>query len=185
MQVNSLGRASFRPAGGVKPFAKLKQSFEKIGSALDSGNLTDAKQALTQLQKDVPPQAGNGDNPLSAKMQTLSKAVDAGDLKAAQAAYADIKKTISQGPPAGGRPAGMPGGGPPSGGSPAGGAGKSSGAGSSSSSNKTYDKKDTNKDGTVSAMEELAYDLKNPGDAAKTSTTAKINSNGGSIDITA
>ena len=180
MQVNSLGRASFRPAGGVKPFAKLKQSFEKIGSALDSGNLTDAKQALTQLQKDVPPQAGNGDNPLSAKMQTLSKAVDAGDLKAAQAAYADIKKTISQGPPAG-----MRGGGPPSGGAPAGGAGKSSGAGSSSSSNKTYDKKDTNKDGTVSAMEELAYDLKHPGDAANTSTTATTNSNGGSIDTTA
>jgi hypothetical protein len=180
MQVNSIGTASFRPAGGVSPFAKLKQSFEKVGSALDSGNLTDAKQALTQLQKDAPPQAGKGDNPLSAKMETLSKALDAGDLKAAQAAYADIKKTISQGPPAGGRPAGMPGGGPP-----AGGAGKTSGAGSSSSSNKTYDKKDTNKDGTVSTMEEIAYDLKNPGDVAKTSTTAKININGGSIDTIA
>ena len=43
-----------------------------------------------------------------------------------------------------------------------------------SSSITTYDKKDTNKDGVVTAMEELLYSLKNPGEEAK--DTAKTNS---------
>jgi hypothetical protein len=38
-------------------------------------------------------------------------------------------------------------------------------AGGSSSSAKTYDPKDTNKDGIVSLQEELAWALKHPGDA--------------------
>ena len=45
------------------------------------------------------------------------------------------------------------------------GAGKAqaaSGASSSSSSSTVYDKKDANKDGTVSAIEELTYDLAHP-----------------------
>ena len=52
------------------------------------------------------------------------------------------------------------------GGPPSGGANKSGApaGGAQSGSSKSYDKKDTNKDGIVSALEELAYDLKNPGE---------------------
>ena len=39
-----------------------------------------------------------------------------------------------------------------------------SGGSSSTSSTDTYDKKDTNKDGTVSSQEELMYDIKHPGE---------------------
>jgi hypothetical protein len=46
---------------------------------------------------------------------------------------------------------------------PAGGA-QQSAASASTGSTKTYDKKDTNKDGTVSAQEELMYDLQHPGE---------------------
>jgi hypothetical protein len=59
----------------------------------------------------------------------------------------DLKNNAPKGPP------------------PSGGAGKPGGASSSSST--TYDVKDTNKDGTVSAMEELVYEIKN---AAKSSS---------------
>jgi len=45
-----------------------------------------------------------------------------------------------------------------SGAPPAGGAGGSA----SASESTNYDKKDTNRDGVVSALEELAYDLKHP-----------------------
>jgi hypothetical protein len=63
-------------------------------------------------------------------------------------------------PPPGGPP---PGGPPPSGGS------APSGTSGGSGSTKSYDKKDTNKDGTVSDLEELAYAMKHP-EAATTKT---------------
>jgi hypothetical protein len=46
---------------------------------------------------------------------------------------------------------------------PAGGAGKpAAAAGATTSESTSYNKKDTNKDGVVSAIEELTYDLKHP-----------------------
>lgn len=57
---------------------------------------------------------------------------------------ADIKETAKSGPPSG-KP-------------PAGGAGKPGGV--QGGDTKSYDVKDTNKDGTVSAAEELIYDMK-------------------------
>ena len=54
---------------------------------------------------------------------------------------------------------------------PAGGGGKAGGA-SQGSDSKTYDVKDTNKDGTVSAIEELIYEIKNASkEVAKTNDT--------------
>jgi len=163
---------------GSDRFAKIKQSFNNLGSALESGNLSDAKTALTELQKNAPKQAADASNPMSQKMDTLSKAIDSGDVKAAQSAYADIKQTMSQRPA--GRASGPPAGGAP----PSGGAGKTSGTGTSSSSNKTYDKMDADKDGTVSWKEEQDYAQKHP-DYAKTSSTSKIDSERGTIDALA
>ena len=185
MQINPITSSPFQAAQGSDRFAKMKQSFENLGSALDSGNLSDAKDALAQLEKNAPAQGGQKNNPLSAKIETLNKAVDSGDLKAAQDAYADIKKTMSQGPRGGGGRAGGASGPPPGGAHPSGGGDKASGTASSSDSNTVYDKKDANKDGTVSWKEEQDYDLKHPDEAKKAATTAKVDSDRGVIDALA
>ena len=180
MQVTAISSRSSATAQASSVLDKVKQSFQSLGTALESGNLSDAKDALTQLQKKAPAQAGNTSNPIGTKMEVLSKAVDSGDLKAAKAAYADIKKTLSERPATGSAPTRGAGGPPPSGG------GKSSSA--SGSSSKVYDKKDANKDGTVSWKEEQDYDLKHPDEAkqaAATAATAKVNSDQGVIDALA
>lgn len=46
----------------------------------------------------------------------------------------------------------------------------------SSTTTKTYDKKDTNKDGVVSAAEELAYDLQHPTAVSSTDSTRQSSS---------
>jgi hypothetical protein len=178
MDISSVTSTSYQSASDSDPMAKMKQLFQNLGSALDSGNLSDAKNALAQIQKSAPANSSDGNNPISAKVEKLSKAIDSGDLKAAQEAYADIKKTMSQGPTNQAR-AGGPGG--PGGASP-GGAKQSSGA-NGASSKKEYDKKDLNKDGVVSAEEEIVYDLKNPGEVKKSSTVV-IKDSGPLIDTT-
>ena len=62
-----------------------------------------------------------------------------------------------------------------------GGAGSApSSASSSSSSTKVYDPRDTNKDGTVSFMEQMMYDLKHPesSNSKSTSSASTYNSTG-------
>jgi hypothetical protein len=166
MDISSVTSTSYQSVSGSDPMAKMKQLFQSLGSALDSGNLSEAKNALAQLQKNAPANSSDGNNPISAKVEKLSKAIESGDLKAAKDAYADIKKTMSQGPTSQGRG--------PGGASP-GGSKQSSGA-NGTSSKKEYDKKDLNKDGVVSAEEEIVYDLKNPGEVKKSSTVVKKDS---------
>jgi len=179
MQISSATGGALSALQGNDRFAKIKQSFNNLGSALESGNLSDAKTALAELQKNAPKQASNASNPMSQKMEALSKAIDSGDVKAAQDAYADIKQTMSQ------RPAGRPSGPPPGGAPPSGGAGKTSSTEDSSSSNKVYDKMDANKNGTVSWKEEQDYLQKHPESSDTNSTTTKIDSDRGLIDALA
>jgi hypothetical protein len=143
----------------------MQKKFSDLGSALSSGNLDDAKKAYAQLQKDVP-SGGDSKNPISSEIASLGKALDSGDLEGAQKAYSNIQQKMSQGPPAGGPPQGAP---------PQGAqtdtvqlSSKAS-AKSTSSDNKVYDKKDTNKDGTVSTEEELAYAIAHPSGESSTS----------------
>jgi hypothetical protein len=159
--------------------AKFKKNFEAIGAALDAGDLTAAKKAYAQLQSDAPSKT-DGKDPMGEMMDALGKAIDSGDLDAAQKQYAKIKEEMSKNPPPGGQGNGSRG---AKGGAPAGG----------SSSEKTYDVRDTNKDGTVSAMEQLAYDMKQEAAAinttsqtsAQTSSSSANNSVGESIDLQA
>jgi Ca2+-binding EF-hand superfamily protein len=89
----------------------------------------------------------------------------------------DIKDTVKKG-------------GGPSGGPPPGSAGKA--GGSKSSSSTSYDVKDTNKDGTVSAAEELIYDMKHDvassknSDASVNQSAQSVGQNkvGGIVDVT-
>lgn len=150
-----------------KAMGQIKQAFQNLGSALESGNLTDAKAALTDLQKAAPQKGGPANDPMAAKVETLSKAIDAGDLKGAQTAFEDIKKSVPK------KPQGMGGpGGPPPGGRRPEGSGPTSGASKTSSSTKTYDKMDANQDGKVSQQEELDYSLTHQSDSTSTSSTS-------------
>ena len=184
--ISAVGQSgsNYYPASGSNPFAKVQQDFQDLGTALESGGLTDARKAFAQLQTDAPSQGGNDSSPLSSKIDSLGKALDSGDMKAAQEAYAKIKEAIAQGPPAAGRRGG-PGGKRPGGGQGA------SGSEGSSQSGKTYDKRDANKDGVVSAQEEYEYDLEHPGQVATgqqalpNSDSTTYDGTGGTIDIQA
>lgn len=173
MNISSVSNSSYQPNVGGDTSSKIKQSFQKLGSALESGNLSDAKDALAQLQKNAPADASKN-NPMSAKMEALNKAVESGDIKSAQNAYADIKKTMSQ-RPSGGET--HPGGEPPSGGKP------SSNSAVSSSSTKIYDKMDANKDTKVSSKEEDDYYLDHPQEKNQDSATNQIDQ--GYFNVTA
>lgn len=150
MQINSLGAQGIHiPQFNRASFSKIKENFEKLGSALGAGNLPDAQSALSELQKIAPKAPAN--SPISSKLDALNKAVESGDTEAAQKAFAEIKSMMAEKsamrPSRGG---GLPGGGMPK-------ASGSSGALESSTSSQTYDVKDLNRDGEVSATEELAY----------------------------
>lgn len=161
MQISGISGVSHFSGASDNPFSQMKQLFKKVGTALESGDITGAKTAMAQLKKIAPPSDGNQENPVAAKMDELSKALDSGDLKTAQNAFASIQKAVSQRPPAAGGGSG-PRGPRPSGPPPHGGGSKAKETSDSSSSTQTYDKMDTNKDGTVSAQEKAAYALKYP-----------------------
>jgi hypothetical protein len=182
MEITSVSSLSYQPARGAESFNTMKQLFDKLGNALESGNLSEAQDAMTELQKNAPPQSGNDNNPMKTKMEKLSQSLESGDLTAAQEAYADVKSTLAQRPPAGGGRPGGPGG---PGGPPPNGASQSSGASNSSSSSKTYDKKDLNQDGTVTSVEELLYGIEHPDDTTTTSSTAVNSNSQGLLDVTA
>jgi hypothetical protein len=154
-------------ASQTDSFARVKQDFDSLGSALKSGDLSKAKEAFAQLQKDVSSQSGKSNNPLSSDMESLGNALESGDLKAAQTAYENIQAKVSQVLPAGG----------------GGGTSRPSGSGNTSqSSSQTYDKRDTNKDGVVTVVEQLEYDLKHPSEA-NGSQQVKESSNDSDIDV--
>lgn len=181
MQVNSVSRTSYSPPT-PSDASKMRQAFQKLGTAIQSGNQADTKDAWAQLQKNAPSQAAKANNPLTAKMETLGKAIESGDMTAAQKAYSDIKETASQQRPAAKSGGTQRAGGPPPGGGHGGG-GKASGAGEASSSNKTYDKLDLNQDGTVSEAERLQYALAHPDDTQKAQTAQRKAAAGTTIDI--
>jgi len=88
----------------TNPFAKVKEDFENIGKALQSGDISAAKTAYSQLQKDAPAKVANTSDPLSTDITNLSKALDSSDLKAAQKAYANIQDNAAKGAASGGKP---------------------------------------------------------------------------------
>ena len=173
MEITSVCNLSYQPPGGAESFNKTKQSFDKLGSALESGDLSAAQDAMSELQKNAPPQRSDDNNPIKAKMEKLSQALQSGDLTAAKEDYAEVQKAMAQRPSAGGGPGGAP----PS--------GTSQSSGADSSSSKTYDKMDLNKDGTVTAMEEILYGIEHPDDTTASSSTDGNSSSQGSLNVTA
>jgi len=121
------------------PLSKAKQAFSSLEAALNSGDLPAAANALTQLEKNAPPQAAQ--NPLGDKVEVLSQAIDSGNLSTAKDAFAEFKKEIASFS-GGGRPGGV--------------------SSSPADATKNFDPKDTDKNGQFSRQEELAYSIKNP-----------------------
>ncbi len=154
MEISSVSGQSSAVQQTTGTRANMRQAFKDLDSALQSGDLDAAKKAFAQIQQNAPKNASGKSNPMQAKMDALGKALDAGDLQAARTAYADVKTAMAQ------RPAGGHGG---HGGHPAGGgSAASSSSSTSSSSSVTYDPRDTNKDGKVSAEEALVYSIAHP-----------------------
>jgi len=152
---------------------QMKKSFDALGSALQSGNLEDAKKAFADLKKNAPSQGAGVNDPMSKDMDAVQKALDSGDVKGAQEAFSKIQEKMSQGPPQGA----------PAGGKPLGNqqdtvslsseAKTAAQNGSSSSNSTSYDKMDANQDGTVTAQERLEYQTSH----AKESDSSTSNSN--------
>ena len=139
MQISPVSSNTFSSVRGNDPFSKAKQAFSSLETALSSGDLTAAADALTQLEKIAPPQGAP--KPLREKVEVLSQAIDGGDLSTANDAFEEIKKAIASFP----------------------GSGRSGGVPSKpADATKTYDPKDTDKNGQVSLQEEQAYAIKNP-----------------------
>lgn len=88
---------------------RFEQSFNKLSSALDSGDLSGAQAALTSLKpKNAPePPKGSENNPVAKAFSSLSSALQKGDLSSAKEAFSALK-TEMQSARASGRPPGPP-----------------------------------------------------------------------------
>lgn len=178
MSISAISTGSTFQMSGTNPMAQMKKNFDDLGSALKSGNLDDAKKAFAQLQKNAPAQGGDSKNPMSSEIESLKKALDSGDLEGAQEAYSKIQEKMSQGPPAGALAGGPPQGAPVD---TVQLSSKNSSGKSSTSDSKVYDKMDSNKDGTVTDQERLAYEMKHASDATSASDTTFDKSQGKTV----
>jgi hypothetical protein len=82
------------------PPAKFKENFDKLGKALESGSISNAKDALTQIQKGFSANNGSGINPVSSDIASLGKTLNSGDIKAAQQEFTKIQDKLTQRRPA-------------------------------------------------------------------------------------
>ncbi len=148
---NGASAPTFDPSKGATRFAA------KVFGDLDSDK--DGKVSKTEFVSGLQSKGVSADD--------AAKQFDAIDTqKSGSITQSDLETAVKSGkfgPPAGARQAD---GGAPSGrpqGGAAGGAGGASAAGSTSSgTTKTYEAADTNKDGTVSAEEQLVYSISHP-----------------------
>jgi hypothetical protein len=159
MSISSIGGSN-----GFDPTQMAKEFFKKADTNSDGG--IDKAELKTMLSNKPGGSKGAQDiDKIFAEVDTNS------DGKIDETENANQMKKMGG---KGGKP---PGGMPPSGGAP-----KAAAPGTSSSnSNKIYDKKDTNKDGTVSFQEELDYDLKHPEEAKENQLLSSTNKQKNSV----
>ena len=163
--------------GGSGPSAAaLKKIQDEIFKKNDlNGDGKISKDELTQVAaqsaKSTPGSAGQK-GPTADEIMTSMDTDKDGSISRLESDAGVAKVTQQMQAQGAGRKGAPPPGGPPSGGPPPSGGSAPSGTSGGSGSTKSYDKKDTNKDGTVSDLEELAYALKHPETATKTSSSA-------------
>ena len=84
------------------PFQEIKQDFSQLASALQSGNLTDAQSAYSNIQQllggnqnSSSSNAGsNGSNPIQNDFAALGQALQSGDLTQAQSAFSQLQTDV-------------------------------------------------------------------------------------------
>jgi soluble cytochrome b562 len=173
MSISAVSRSTSTFQPDQSKMEQMKKSFDGLGSALQSGNLEDAKKAFADLKKNAPSQGAGGNDPMSKDMDAVQKALDSGDVKGAQEAFAKIQDKMNQGPPQGAPAGGKPQGNQQDTVSLSSEAKAAAQNGSSSSDSTSYDKMDANKDGTVTVQERLEYQTSQ----AKESDSSTSNAN--------
>lgn len=93
--------------------SKVQSSFEQLGSDLQSGNLSSAKEDYVTLSENTPggssssssstsstssTSSSSSTDPMSQKMSALGQALNSGDLSGAQKAYSSIQQDFQKGP---------------------------------------------------------------------------------------
>lgn len=107
MQVNAISAIFGRGQGSSPQQSPLRDDMQGLQKALSTGNLANAQKALNQLRQDVqgirPPQNGVRPEPevnpaatMRVDMDVLQKALNAGDLPAAQRAVVRMQQDSQQ-----------------------------------------------------------------------------------------
>jgi soluble cytochrome b562 len=73
----------------------LKQDFQNLSAAIQSGNLTDAQKAFATLQQAAPSQSGQNTSQFSTDIQSLGTALQSGNVSDAQKAFATLQQDMA------------------------------------------------------------------------------------------
>jgi hypothetical protein len=96
------GASSISEAGQNR-FQQIQQEFSALGTALSSGNLSDAQSAFSSLQQSMPSgtqgstsseSASNSQNPVQTAMTALQQALGTGNVSAAQTAFSQLQSVM-------------------------------------------------------------------------------------------
>ena len=84
---------------GQDKFKQIKDNFQKLGQALQSGDLSTAQQIFSSLKQLFPNSSGSqtqssSSNPVAGDLNALGQALQSGDLSKAQDAYATLQKDM-------------------------------------------------------------------------------------------
>lgn len=87
--------ANLNQAAYTSPFAQAKQDMQALGTALSSGNLSDAQNAFAQLQQNLPSSSStstsqNTDS-VGQAIQNIGSALQSGNITDAQQAFAKLQ----------------------------------------------------------------------------------------------
>jgi len=78
----------------TNPFAKIKEDFQDIGTALQSGSLSDAQAAYETLQSDTTSESSDSSNPMNKDIESLGSALESGNLADAQKVLSKIEQHL-------------------------------------------------------------------------------------------
>ncbi len=93
MSVSGISSSSgLASADWQSKFQQVKADYSSLADALQSGNLSDAQQAFSTLQKDLPPRAQAAAADSSTPLGALGSALQSGDLAGAQKAFAALQQ---------------------------------------------------------------------------------------------
>ena len=105
MSVSGVSNTNLYQANSAQTnFQQIRDSFQQLGQALQSGDLNAAQQAFASLQQLIPNlsagsqtqtgQQGSGQSQFAADLSALSQALQSGDLTKAQDAFAKLQQDM-------------------------------------------------------------------------------------------